>query len=66
MVRTMTGGAVTFPFEVIKTVMDHFHQLNVHKSMESDGIHCVVLKEQILLKIFQRLKESWEIPTDES
>lgn len=41
----MTGGAVTFPFEVIKNVMDHFHQLNVHKSMEPDGIHSVVLKE---------------------
>lgn len=40
----MTGEAVTFPFEVIKTVMDQFHQL-VHKSMEPDEIHSVVLKE---------------------
>lgn len=40
----MTGQAVTFPFEVIKTVMDQFHQL-VHKSMEPDEIRSVVLKE---------------------
>lgn len=35
---------MTFPFEVIKTVMDQFHQL-VHKSMEPDEIRSVVLKE---------------------
>ena len=51
-------------------VRDQLYQLNVHKSMEPDGIHPRVLKELVdvmagaLSIIYQRSWESGEVPTD--
>ncbi|KAK4827324.1 hypothetical protein QYF61_016574 [Mycteria americana] len=63
-------GNSDFPFVDTEIVRDQLCQLNVHKSMEPDGIHPTVLKELAgvmagpLLIIYQRSWESGEVPAD--
>ncbi|GAB0182073.1 mitochondrial enolase superfamily member 1 [Grus japonensis] len=59
-----------FPFVDTEIVRDQLYQLNVHKSIGSDGIHHRVLKELVdvmavsLSIIYQRSWESGEVPAD--
>ncbi|GAB0189105.1 mitochondrial enolase superfamily member 1 [Grus japonensis] len=63
-------GSSEFPFVDTEIVRDQLYQLNVHKSMGSDGIHPRVLKELVDIMtgpfsvIYQKSWESEEVPTD--